>query len=123
MTRKRRTDQAIVISEPDVVSRSRLIHNLLGDEKANDLVYMRRRNAAHERIITHMRVFYSSEYQKWIKKPKVMMSSSSDKPPPKLPKSMQTKESREEYIEKHLEIERAALGVRGSSKEMPLELG
>jgi hypothetical protein len=111
-----------VISEPDVIARSEMIHSLLGYGKAHDLVYMRRRSAAHERIIAHMRVFYSSRYQIWIKKPKFTMSSTSDKPPPKLPKSMQTKESREEYIEKQLEIERAALGVSGSSKEIPIEL-
>ena len=111
-----------MVSEPDVVSRSRLIHSLLGDEKSQDLVFMRQRTAAHERIITHMQVFYSSEYQKWLKKPKITMSLSSDKPPAKAPKSMQTKESREDYIEKHLEIERAALGVEGSSKETPIEL-
>jgi hypothetical protein len=106
-----------VISEPDVVARRDLIYNLLGDEKAQDLAYMRRRNAAHERLIMHMCVFYWSEGKRWMKKSNTVTISAS-----KLPKSMKTKESREEYIEKNLKKEREAMGLGGSSKETAIEL-
>lgn len=110
-----------MISEPDVIARRDLLYSLLGD-KAQDKDYMRRRSAAHERIITHMRVFYWSEGNKWVKKPKMVLNPTPNKSPPKLPKSMQTKESREEYVRKHLEKEREALGMAGSSAEKAIEL-
>jgi hypothetical protein len=109
-----------VISEPDIIARRDLIYALLGDERAQDPTYLRRRCAAHERLITHMGIVYWSGGKRWVKKSKFFKPS--PEKVPVVPKSMKTKESREEYVKKVLEKERSALGMGGTSEENAIEL-
>ena len=98
-----------MISEPDVLTRCNLIYSRLGEKISKDPAYLRRRCAAHERLITHMDVFYCLRRRTWIAAGKFERNDF-EKTPPKY-KSMQTKKSRNEYVEKGLRKEWAAMGV------------
>lgn len=85
---------------------------------------MHRRSAAHERIISHMGLYYScgsgggSREGGWRTAP-VLTKAASDK----AAKSMQTVEGRREYVRKGLEKEWEALGVKtGASRDDAVEL-
>ncbi|EMD91478.1 hypothetical protein COCC4DRAFT_188463 [Bipolaris maydis ATCC 48331] len=93
-------DVATMISTPDVMARSAYIRSLLG-EKAQDEAFMRRRAAAHTRIMKHMNMDYH-QGKGWLAYREMTKKG---------PKSMQTKESRRKYIEEGLKKEWEALGV------------
>ncbi|KAJ6208870.1 hypothetical protein PSV09DRAFT_2390701 [Bipolaris maydis] len=106
-------DVATMISTPDVMARSAYIRSLLG-EKAQDEAFMRRRAAAHTRIMKHMNMDYH-QGKGWLAYREMTKKG---------PKSMQTKESRRKYIEEGLKKEWEALGEdgRGESREAPIEI-
>ncbi|KAF5851447.1 hypothetical protein GGP41_004249 [Bipolaris sorokiniana] len=93
-------DVATMISTPDVMARSAHIRSLLG-EKAQDETFMRRRAAAHARIMKHMNMDYH-QGKGWLAYREMAKKG---------PKSMQTKEGRKKYIEEGLKKEWEALGV------------
>ncbi|KAF2728478.1 hypothetical protein EJ04DRAFT_516556 [Polyplosphaeria fusca] len=93
-----------MLSKPDVLARKAYIHGLLG-EKAKDEGYLRRRAAAHERIIKHMnaRVQHGRVHERTSFIDPVDTS--------KTTASMRTPEGRANYVTEHLRRERAALGM------------
>jgi hypothetical protein len=89
---------ATMISTPDVLARSAYIRAQLG-EKGQDDKFMRRRCAAHDRLVKHMNIEYC-EGRGWVAGgPLVKLG----------PKSMQSEEARKRYVEEGLRKEWEAL--------------
>jgi hypothetical protein len=118
---------ATMILERDVLSRKAHILRLLGPivgAKAKGEGYLHRRTAAHERIISHMGLYYScgsgggSREGGWRRAPTL-----TDAALEKAAKSMQTAEGRREYVRKGLQKEWEALGMKtGTAVDDAVEL-
>lgn len=111
---------ATLIFEPDLIARRDLIHSRLGEKNSKDAVYLRRRCAAHDRLIAHMDIYYCHQRRMWRAAGRLERENYEDRPGPS--KSMQTKESRKEYVEKGLWKEWAAMRMGGSSEDDAIEL-
>ncbi|ORY15552.1 hypothetical protein BCR34DRAFT_558571 [Clohesyomyces aquaticus] len=96
---------ALMLSLPDVLARKSYVHGLLGPEKAAGVAYLRRRAAAHERMMMH--VGYSLVLGKWSKNPDDWYKWRDDG----RCRSLQTKEGREQYVKEALEREWAVMGM------------
>jgi hypothetical protein len=94
---------ATMISTPDVHARRDLIYGLLGDI-TNDEKYMRLRPARHDRITKHMHMDLHNG--RWYNIEKLETKEGKS-----LPKSMQSKEARGEYVKKALEREWEDMGI------------
>ncbi|KAF2131487.1 hypothetical protein P153DRAFT_365069 [Dothidotthia symphoricarpi CBS 119687] len=112
---------ATMISEADIITRRELIHSRLGEVNSTDAVYLRRRCAAHERLIAHMDILYNCRYRTWAAARRFVKKDSGEEST--RCKSMLTKESREEYVEKGLWKEWAAMRMGGSSEEDAVDIG
>lgn len=106
-----------MILESDVRARKAHILSLLGAD-----VDMHRRPATHDRIISHMQLYYCCGNARheagWRKAPSLTNAAME-----KAAKSMKTEEGRMEYVRKGLEKEWVAMGVKvgsGWSAENPL---
>ncbi|KAH3958933.1 hypothetical protein HBI81_150480 [Parastagonospora nodorum] len=106
---------AIMLLEADVRAREAHIKARLGAKADKS---MRRRPAAHDRIVNHMGLHYSPN-RGWSRAPS--MSSAALE---KAAKSMQTEEGRREYVRKALAKEWEALGQGGGkgTQGEPLEI-
>jgi len=108
-----------MILEGDVLTRKAYIMSLLGDAAET---HMRRRPAAHDRIIAHLGLHYCCGNGmlpgRWRKAPPLNEVALE-----KAAKSMRTEEGRREYVRKGLEKEWLALGMRmGRSRDDALEI-
>jgi hypothetical protein len=93
---------ATMILSQDVFARSAHIASLLGD-KCEDLGYMQRRVAAHDRIVAHMRIRYCGEERRWV---------AAGWSGGKVARSMGSEEGRRGYVERGLEREWGEMGGR-----------
>ena len=100
---------ATMIAEGDILFRRDHIYKLLG-EKAQDASYMRKRPATHNRIIAHLGIVWSYTKGHWRTLPE-FANPPSGFPEDKRPKSMRSKDNREEYVQKALQKEWAAMGI------------
>ncbi|KAF2691272.1 hypothetical protein K458DRAFT_287466 [Lentithecium fluviatile CBS 122367] len=116
----------LMLSEPSVLARKAHLHGLLGD-KAADPAYLRRRVAAHDRLMKHMDIQHSVRLGRvrWVKRwnlPAVdRMDAEALK---KVPKSLRSAEARAEYVRKGLgkEWEAMGLGELGAPEEQAIEI-
>jgi hypothetical protein len=119
-----------MLSTSSVLARKKHIHGLLPAHLANDDVSLRRRVAAHERLITHMEVGYRATpgqgktYWEETGPPYPGFYDAQERLGKKLPKSMKTREAREAYVKNELAYNWAILGMgdMGASKEEAIEI-
>jgi hypothetical protein len=111
-------NDTLMISTPCVLARKAHVYALLGDQ-ADDTGYLRRRIAAHDRLIRHLDIMHkvSRGKARWIKAYKLTaVGADGEKVPTKLTKSLQTIETREEYVRKALLKEWKAMGLGGQGR-------
>jgi hypothetical protein len=117
-------NNTLMLSTPDVLARKAHVHGLLGD-KVDDEGYLRRRVAAHDRLIMHMDIVYRliQGRVRWIKAYKYDVGSADWEVKRKVKKSLSTKEAREEYVMKELPKQWEAMGLRdGRSEDMAITI-
>jgi hypothetical protein len=104
---------ATMILERDVRARKAHIRALLGSKGNTD--DMHRRPAAHDRIISHLGLYYCPTRSGWRRAP-VLSPAAMDK----AVKSMKTEEGKREYVKKALNKEWAAMSVGSGSPSSPI---
>ncbi|KAF2032553.1 hypothetical protein EK21DRAFT_35642, partial [Setomelanomma holmii] len=99
-----------MILERDVLARKAHVLALLGPDAEAAEAAMRRRPAAHDRILAHMEQYYccgnGSRSSGWRRGPRL-----SEQALEKASKSMRTEEGRRDYVRKALEREWATMGL------------
>lgn len=110
---------ATMILEVDVLKRKAHIRHLLGPKNhtgGDEDMY--RRPAAHDRIVTHLGLYFCPARGGWRKAPPASPAAMD-----KAVKSMRSEEGRREYVRKALEREWAAMGMgTGRTREEAVEL-
>jgi hypothetical protein len=106
-----------VIYEPDLVARRDRIYEQLSTLDRTD-VQLRKRVRRHDTLIAHMEVSYSTAHKRWYRSPR-FQKDGEGKPGRA---SMETKESRDEFVRKGLEQERAVMRTKGGSEKTAIEL-
>ncbi|KAF2120690.1 hypothetical protein BDV96DRAFT_641352 [Lophiotrema nucula] len=115
---------SILILSSDVDARKSYIRSLLGPARADDAAYLRRRIAAHDRIVNHASIYYRAHRRRWIK---IAPAEGFEQvgPPSRRVKSMANEDSRQKYVDDGLKKEWAAMGLvgpDGSAAEKPIVL-
>ncbi|KAJ4367511.1 hypothetical protein N0V83_007094 [Neocucurbitaria cava] len=114
---------ATMILAADVVARRDHIYAVLGNTRALDAAYMRKRVAAHQRMIQHMGIVWDCEDAAWREayEPRVKEMVTVKQ---KGPKSMRSEDSRREYVKMALTKEWDDMGVRegGGTKDTAIEI-
>lgn len=100
-----------MFSTPDVLARKSHIQSLLGTEASNT-VYLKRRIAAHDRIIRHKDITVCKG--KWVRAGFYDSIAEEDLKA----KSMRTSETREKYVKDRLEKEWTAMGMTMKYEEL-----
>lgn len=109
---------ATMILETDVLARKAHIRRLLGPSANGSDEDMYRRPAAHDRIVTHLGLYFCPARGGWRKAPPASPAAMD-----KAVKSMKSEEGRREYVRINLEREWAAMGMgSGRCKEEAVEL-
>ncbi|KAF3047890.1 hypothetical protein E8E11_009229 [Didymella keratinophila] len=91
---------ATMIYKPDLIARRRYLGNLLGFiEGINANNKAQRRVRRHDQLMAHMEIAYSSAHRTWYRSPVIQKEGKS------LKKSLETKESRDEFVRKTFEAE------------------
>ncbi|KAF1951494.1 hypothetical protein CC80DRAFT_597428 [Byssothecium circinans] len=114
--------ETLMISERSVLDRKAHIRSLLSEENRDDATYLRRRAAAHGRIILHMDLVYTVFFCKgrWVKAHRFRGEGGKKK---MRCKSLETEEGRERYVRQGLEKEWRTMGLwEGRSVETPIEI-
>ena len=114
----RRTADMTVIYEPDLVNRRDNIHERLSASDRND-AQLRKRVRRHDTLIMHMEVGYSAACKRWYHNPRQVSKGGEEK---SVRASMETKDSRDEFVRKGLEQEKAAMRIDGGSHGTAIEL-
>ncbi|KAF2993608.1 hypothetical protein E8E13_001608 [Curvularia kusanoi] len=107
---------ATMFYEPDLASRRDYIHSQLSDEDRLDKP-LKTRVRRHEVLIRHMSVAYSTSQKRWYR---TQFYDEVVSRPGR--RSLETKESREEFVRKQIAFERDQMGMEGSSEENAIEL-
>lgn len=111
------SDNMLVIYEPDFIARRNCIQGCLS-ERDRLGVSLRQRVRRHEALIAHMEIAYSTACKTWYRRP-----CAHEKGEEKSGRaSMKTQESRNEFVRKGLEHERALMHTKGSSESMAIEI-
>ena len=109
---------SIVIYEPDLIARRNIIHGCLSDVDRLE-TNLRKRIRRHDALIAHMEIIYSTRRKLWYLSPRIVKEGEGRSGRA----SLLTKESRNEFVRKGLEQERAAMRLKGASEETAIELG
>lgn len=112
-----RVTNSPVIYEPDLIARRDRIYRQLSTLDGTD-VQMRKRVRRHDTLIAHMEVSYSTARKRWYHSPRFRK----DEEGKSGRASMDTKESRDEFVRKGLEQERAVMRTKGGSEKTAIEL-
>lgn len=100
-----------VIYEPDVIARRRHLGALLGDiEEANN-AEAQKRIRRHDQLMAHMEIAYSAALKVWHRSPLAQKEGKTVK------KSLETRESRDEFVRTTLKAEWAAMSGKTSPEE------
>jgi hypothetical protein len=118
-------NETLMLSNASVLERKAHLHGLLGD-KANDAAYIRRRVAAHDRLILHMDIMHrvSRGKARWIKAYRWAGVSVDEEAKKRRAKSLRSSEDREAYVRKGLkkQWQEMGMGAFGSSEEEAVEI-
>jgi len=118
-------NDTLMLSTPSVLARKAHIHGLLGD-KAKDAAYLRRRVAAHDRLILHMDIMHrvSQGKARWVKAYRWTGRNVNGEATKRKPKSLGSSEDREAYVRKGLKKQwhDMGLGELGGSMEEAIEI-
>ncbi|KAF2631927.1 hypothetical protein BU25DRAFT_445105 [Macroventuria anomochaeta] len=108
---------ATMIYEPDLIARRDHIHGQLSAMDRAD-AHLRKRVRRHDTLMAHMEAAYSTARKIWYRSPRFQKEGEV-----KLGRaSMETRESRDEFVRKGLAHERAAIRMKGASEETAIEL-
>ncbi|PVI08586.1 hypothetical protein DM02DRAFT_6874 [Periconia macrospinosa] len=104
--------ETLMLSTRTVLDRKAHIHDLLGEQKAADTNYLRRRIAAHDRLIRHMGVVFRvrNGVGRWYIQHHIP-NRGDPNAKSKVPKSMASAESRAAYVTANLKREWEAMGI------------
>lgn len=106
---------SLVLYEPDLISRRSQIHSQLDHTNRID-TQLRKRVRRHDTLMLHMGIAYDTAHKRWYKRWREEGST-------KLARaSMETRESRDEYVKRGLAYERTVMGMKGCSEESAIEL-
>lgn len=115
----------LMLYTPSVLERKAYIYGQLGEEKTANADYMRRRTAAHDRLIKHMGIAFRvrSGRGTWVGLSHIQSPEGSETRR-KVPKSMASKEARDNYVRLHIGEEQAAMGmnISGRLRSNPIEV-
>ena len=106
-----------VIYEPDLMSRQNHIHGQLSPADRIDS-QLRKRVRRHDTLVAHMEVAYCSARKMWYQCPRFQKKGEEKS----VRTSMETKESRDEFVREGLARERAAMCTEGASEEIAIKL-
>lgn len=95
-----------VIYEPDLIARRRYLGNVLGDLERVNNTNAQRRIRRHDRLMAHMEIAYSTARKIWHRSPLIQKEGKHVK------KTLETKESRDEFVRNTLEAEWAAMSTQ-----------
>ncbi|CAI6246635.1 unnamed protein product [Periconia digitata] len=106
----------LMLATNSVLSRKAHIHGLLGVEKASDTQFLRRRVAAHDRLIKHMGIVFQVRAGTgiWVKRRQPGRDDrrhGGSEVKAKTPLSMASAQTRDTYVNINLEKEWAAMGM------------
>jgi hypothetical protein len=93
-----------VIYKPDLIARRRYMGNLLGFMEGihiKSIKKAQKRVRRHDQLMAHMETAYSAARKTWYYSPVIQKEGQS------LKKSLETKQSRDEFVRKAFEVERA----------------
>ncbi|XPS75185.1 hypothetical protein M3J09_007292 [Ascochyta lentis] len=108
---------ATMIYEPDLVARRDYVHERLSSVKRLD-ANLRKRVRRHDRLIAHMEMAYSTARRAWCRSPRVQKEGHGRTGR----SSMETQESRDEFVRKSLKEERTAMCTEGFSEKTAIRL-
>jgi hypothetical protein len=106
-----------VIYEPELIVRRDHIHGRLNDVDRVD-ASLRKRIRRHDGLIAHMEIAYSTRRKLWYRSIRIQKQGEE-----KVWRgSMESQESRDEFVKMGLEKEWAAMRIEGASEETAIEL-
>lgn len=119
-------NDTLMLFTPSVLTRKAHIHGLLGD-KANDAGFLRRRVAAHERLLQHMdvmHVVYKRGTVRWVRAHRYVGTGVDEDKGKRRVKSLSSAESRDACVRKALAKQWEAMGMGevGASSEEAIEI-
>ncbi|KAJ4986917.1 hypothetical protein SVAN01_07595 [Stagonosporopsis vannaccii] len=108
---------ATMIYEPDLAIRQEHVHGQL-DPADRTEAQLRKRIRRHNTLMAHTEISYSTARKRWCRASRLQEEGKEKS----VRASMETKESREEFVRQGLALERAAVHIPGASEEPAIEL-